>query len=62
MVVTSEWGEVVCKESCDSFLTPPLTDGESILYWVSKPAASTLKTDDYAPAPVQTESFFSARV
>ena len=34
--VRSEWGEVVCPAAtpCNAFETPPLTDGESILYWV----------------------------
>jgi hypothetical protein len=37
LLVTSEWGDVVCSEPCASFLTPTLMDGESILYWVREP-------------------------
>ena len=37
LLVTSEWGDVVCSKPCVSFLTPPLMDGESILYWVREP-------------------------
>lgn len=39
LLVKSEFSEVVCSEPCDSFLTPPLAEGESILYWVSAAAA-----------------------
>ena len=36
LAVRSEWGEVVCSAAvpCDSFETPALLDGESVLYWL----------------------------
>jgi len=36
MLVTSEWGDAVCSKPCDTFVTPRLLNGESILYWVHK--------------------------
>lgn len=37
LAVKSEWGEDVCTSAqpCDSFSTPALQDGESVLYWLS---------------------------